>query len=189
MGVFISRLYDALSGLQEKRILMIGLDAAGKTTVLYKLHLNDCISTVPTVGFNVEKLQYKKLEMTVWDVGGQEKIRRLWRYYFNNTDALIWVIDSSDTSRLDEVREELFIVLTDSAMESCRTVLMFANKQDLPNALSCSELSQRMGLNSGLSNPLRGRTWYIQPCCARTGDGLYEGLDWLSAALKKDSYR
>ena len=68
---------------------MLGLDAAGKTTILYKLHIGEVLSTVPTIGFNVEKVQYKNVIFTVWDVGGQEKLRPLWRHYFNNTDGLV----------------------------------------------------------------------------------------------------
>ncbi|RRT61331.1 hypothetical protein GW17_00001405 [Ensete ventricosum] len=68
---------------------MLGLDAAGKTTILYKLHIGEVLSTVPTIGFNVEKVQYKNVMFTVWDVGGQEKLRPLWRHYFNNTDGLV----------------------------------------------------------------------------------------------------
>ena len=73
---------------------MLGLDAAGKTTALYKLKMNEMVTTIPTIGFNVETLQHKNLEMTVWDVGGQDKIRQLWKHYYENTDALIFLVDS-----------------------------------------------------------------------------------------------
>jgi small GTP-binding protein len=85
---------------------MLGLDAAGKTTVLYKLHIGEVLSTVPTIGFNVEKVQYKNVQFTVWDVGGQEKLRPLWRHYFNNTDGLIYVVDSLDKDRVAKARSE-----------------------------------------------------------------------------------
>ena len=83
---------------------MLGLDAAGKTTILYKLHIGEVLSTVPTLGFNVEKVQYKNVVFTVWDVGGQEKLRPLWRHYFNNTDALIFVVDSWTATASTEPR-------------------------------------------------------------------------------------
>ena len=83
---------------------MLGYDGAGKTTILYKLKLGEAVSTVPTIGFNVDKVQYKNLEMTIWDIGGQEKLRNLWHHYFQNTNALIFVVDSCDSDRLEEVK-------------------------------------------------------------------------------------
>uniref|UniRef100_A0A453PBW3 ADP-ribosylation factor 1 n=1 Tax=Aegilops tauschii subsp. strangulata TaxID=200361 RepID=A0A453PBW3_AEGTS len=92
MGQAFRKLFDAFFGNSEMRVVMLGLDAAGKTTILYKLHIGEVLSTVPTIGFNVEKVQYKNVLFTVWDVGGQEKLRPLWRHYFNNTDGLIYVL-------------------------------------------------------------------------------------------------
>merc|ERR1719473_1563435 len=92
---------------QEMRILMVGLDAAGKTTILYKLKLGEVVTTLPTVGFNVETVQYKNINFNVWDIGGQDKIRKLWRYYYQNTNGVIFVIDSSDRDRIQDAREEL----------------------------------------------------------------------------------
>nr|BAK00027.1 predicted protein [Hordeum vulgare subsp. vulgare] len=89
MGQAFRKLFDAFFGNSEMRVVMLGLDAAGKTTILYKLHIGEVLSTVPTIGFNVEKVQYKNVLFTVWDVGGQEKLRPLWRHYFNNTDGLV----------------------------------------------------------------------------------------------------
>ena len=90
----------------KSNILMLGLDAAGKTTILYKLKLNENKNTIPTIGFNVENIKYKKLDLTIWDVGGQEKIRQLWRHYYNNVDVLIFVIDSNDIGRIDEAKKD-----------------------------------------------------------------------------------
>merc|ERR1719384_1257718 len=81
---------------------MIGLDAAGKTTILYKLKLGEIVSTIPTVGFNVETLEYKNLKFTVFDVGGQDKIRPLWKHYYENANAIIFVVDSADLDRIDK---------------------------------------------------------------------------------------
>jgi len=131
MGLIISRALNQLSqwGKQEKRILLLGLDAAGKTTILYKLKLNECVTTIPTIGFNVEQVQYKNIEFNMWDVGGQDKIRPLWRHYFTNTDALIFVVDSNDVDRLDLAREELYRLLAEDELRDS-TLLVFANKQD-----------------------------------------------------------
>lgn len=89
MGMTISKLLSDLFGKKDMRILMVGLDAAGKTTILYKLKLGEIVTTIPTIGFNVETVEYNKTNFTVWDVGGQDKIRPLWRHYFQNTQGNI----------------------------------------------------------------------------------------------------
>ena len=115
----------------------------------------------------------------VWDVGGQDKIKPLWRHYYQNTQGLIFVVDSNDRDRADAARDELHRMLGEDELRDS-ILLVFANKQDLPNAMSASEMTERLGLHA-----LKHRQWYIQACCATTGDGLYEGLDWLSATLQK----
>jgi ADP-ribosylation factor protein 1 len=107
MGNIFANLFKNLFGKKEMRILMVGLDAAGKTTILYKLKLGEIVTTIPTIGkhlffllssmkssyiilgFNVETVEYKNISFTVWDVGGQDKIRPLWRHYFQNTQGRI----------------------------------------------------------------------------------------------------
>jgi len=177
MGSVFAKLFKNLIGKKEMRILMVGLDAAGKTTILYKLKLGEIVTTIPTIGFNVETVEYKNINFTVWDVGGQDKIRPLWRHYFQNTQGLIYVVDSNDRDRIGEANEELQKMLREDELRDA-TLLVFANKQDLPNAMSVSEITDKLGLHS-----LGSRKWYIQATCATTGDGLYEGLDWLSSAL------
>jgi len=156
---------------------MVGLDAAGKTTILYKLKLGEIVTTIPTIGFNVETVEYKNINFTVWDVGGQDKIRPLWRHYFQNTQGLIFVVDSNDRERVNEANEELQKMLNEDELRDA-VLLVFCNKQDLPNAMSVAEVTDKLGLHS-----LRNRKWYIQSTCATSGDGLYEGLDWLSNTL------
>merc|ERR1712195_298723 len=178
MGIF-GKVFSKLVGKRDCRILMVGLDAAGKTTILYKLKLGEIVTTIPTIGFNVETVEYKNISFTVWDVGGQDKIRKLWRYYYTGTNAIIFVVDSNDRDRIEDVREELFKMLEEEEMRSA-AVLIFANKQDLPNAMPAAEITEKLGLSS-----LRSRHWFIQSACATSGDGLYEGLDWLSSVLSK----
>ncbi|KAA1106557.1 hypothetical protein PGT21_036146 [Puccinia graminis f. sp. tritici] len=177
----VSRLFTGLFGRKEMRILMVGLDAAGKTTILYKLKLGEIVTTIPTIGFNVETVEYKNISFTVWDVGGQDKIRPLWRHYFQNTQGIIFVVDSNDRERVSEAREELQRMLNEDELRDA-LLLVLANKQDLPNAMNAAEITDKLGLHS-----LRSRTWYIQATCATSGDGLYEGLDWLSGNLKRKS--
>jgi len=162
----------------EIRTLAVGLDASGKTTILYKLKLGEVVTTIPTIGFNVETIEYKNLSFTVWDVGGGGSIRALWRHYLQNTVAVIFVVDSNDRERISEAHDELQKMLAEQELANTR-LLVLANKQDLPNAMSVSEVTDKLGLHS-----LRNRQWYIQATCATTGDGLYEGLDWLSSACK-----
>jgi len=160
---------------------MVGLDAAGKTTILYKLKLGEVVTTIPTIGFNVETVEFKNINFTVWDVGGQDKIRPLWRHYFQNTQGLIFVIDSNDRERMSEASEELQKMLSEDELRDA-ILLVFANKQDLPNAQSVSQIRDSLKLDS-----LNTRKWYIQSTCATQGSGLYEGLDWLSQELAKQS--
>lgn len=173
MGIFLS----LFTKFHDKRILMLGLDAAGKTTILYKLKLGEMVTTIPTIGFNVETVNYKSLNMTVWDVGGQTKIRALWKHYYQNSDALIFVIDSNDTERFEEAYESLCAVIEDDLLKNI-PVLVFANKSDLPNAANSSTIANALHLNN-----LKTHQWYIQSASATSGDGLYEGLNWLSGVL------
>lgn len=179
MGLAISSVFNRLFAKKNMRILMVGLDAAGKTTILYKLKLGEIVTTIPTIGFNVETVEYKNISFTVWDVGGQDKIRPLWRHYYQNTQGLIYVVDSNDSERIQESKEELHKMLEEDELRDA-IILVFANKQDLPNATSVSDLTEKLGLSR-----LRGRKWYVQAACATQGTGLYEGLDWLSNALSQ----
>jgi len=177
MGLLFSKVWERMLGKKEMRILMVGLDAAGKTTILYKLKLGEVVTTIPTIGFNVETVEYKNISFTVWDVGGQDKIRPLWRHYYQNTQGLIFVVDSNDRDRIEDAKEELNKMLNEDEMRDA-AVLCFANKQDLPNAMPAAEVTEKLGLQS-----MRNRQWFIQSACATTGDGLYEGLDWMSRTL------
>jgi len=158
---------------------MVGLDAAGKTTILYKLKLGELVTTIPTIGFNVDRVEYRNINFTIWDVGGQDKIRPLWRYYYEGTQALIFVVDCNDTQRIEDAREEFQRMMNEDQLRDT-VVLILANKQDLPNSISAAELTDRLGMRS-----LRNRQWYVQSTCACTGQGLYEGLDWLSKIVTK----
>ncbi|KAJ4799945.1 ADP-ribosylation factor [Rhynchospora pubera] len=189
MGQVFRKLFDALSGTRDMRVVMLGLDAAGKTTILYKLHIGEVLSTVPTIGFNVEKVQYKNVVFTVWDVGGQEKLRPLWRHYFSNTDGLVhkikitisyismWLIHW--TERIGKAKAEFQTIINDPLMLNS-VILVFANKQDMKGAMTPAEVCEGLGVYD-----LRNRIWHVQGTCALKGDGLYEGLDWLATTLKE----
>lgn len=144
------------------------------TAILYQLKLGQPINTLPTIGFNMETITHNKLKLACWDVGGQEKIRPLWRHYYTGTNALIFVVDSNDRNRVKEAGEELHRIISDKELKDV-TVLVFANKQDLPGAMSANEVSDALELAK-----LKTHTWHIQGSVATTGEGLDEGLEWLA---------
>lgn len=186
MGLILSKMAAAFEDLlnsfsdHPSQILMVGLDAAGKTTVLYKLKMNETIATIPTIGFNVETVKpAKNVSFTVWDVGGQDKIRPLWRHYFSGAEGLVYVVDSSDRSRFDEAKNELDWILESDEMVGVPVVIL-ANKQDLPRAATPSDVAMRLGLDK-----LRNRKWYVQGTSALTGDGIYDAMKELSTLVKE----
>ena len=186
MGNLLSAMSKALQGLldtfsdKHAKILMLGLDAAGKTTVLYKLKLNEVVSTIPTIGFNVETVQpVKNVSFTVWDVGGQDKIRPLWRHYFVGCEGLIFVVDSADPTRFREAREELKWILDADEMDGVPVVIL-ANKQDLPKAATPSDVAAQLGLRD-----VRSRKWHVQGTSATVGEGVLEAMQELSKLVKQ----
>jgi len=182
MGLTIAKLLTQLFSKQEMKIIMIGLDGAGKTTILYKLKLGEVVTTIPTIGFNVETVEYNNITFTVWDAGGQEKIRAMWAPYFQNMNGIIFVIDSNDQERLGEAIDELGRILkqvSQNAMLQAGAVLVFANKQDLPNALSPSNIQDEIAKKIPTSN-IKVR---VQKTVALSGEGLEDGLRWLSSVL------
>jgi ADP-ribosylation factor protein 1/Arf/Sar family protein len=186
MGNLVSKLFGLFTHTQDIRVLMLGLDNAGKTTILYRLRLGEVVTTIPTIGFNVETVKYKNIELNIWDVGGQDKIRPLWRHYYQNVDALIYVVDTSDTDRIDDSKNyeynakyELQKLLNEDELRDV-ILLVYANKQDLPNALSDTEVAYRLGLCTE-----RSHEWFVQSSIGATGQGLYDGLDWLIRAIKR----
>ena len=148
------------------------------SSLLLSVHLPARAVNQPTKGFNVEKVQYKNVQFTVWDVGGQEKLRPLWKHYFSDTDALIYVVDCQDRDRVDRAGEEFRSIAGDPLMRNA-TILVLANKQDMPGALAPRELCPLLGLDK-----MRDREWHVQGTIATQGVGLYEGLDWLSRTIK-----
>jgi small GTP-binding protein len=164
MGSWFSNTWKKLLGKKDVRIL-------------YQLKMGETVKTIPTIGFNVETLEYKNLNFTVWDVGGQDKIRVLWKHYYQNTDGLIFVVDSNDKDRIEDASEELKKMLAEEELKDA-AVLVMANKQDLNGAMSPNDVTEKLGLQS-----LKGRQWLVQGTSATTGQGLKEGLDWMAKTL------
>ncbi|TRM68616.1 GTP-binding protein [Schizophyllum amplum] len=158
---------------KEMRILFLGLDNAGKTTILKKLNGEDISSISPTLGFNIRTFAHNRYTLNIWDVGGQRTLRPYWRNYFEQTDAIVWVVDSGDRMRMEDCKHELHSLLTEDRLSGA-SLLIFANKQDLPGSLSSAEISQAIELPA-----IRSHHWKIQPCSAVTGENLVQGLDWV----------
>jgi len=172
-----SWVYSSNIATEAPRSIMVGLDNAGKTSILYKLQLGESVATVPTVGFNVETISYKGHELTVWDIAGEKKVRSLWLHYTRATVGVIFVVDATDRERVPEARVELQELLSTSELNDA-LLLVFANKQDQPGALSARELADGLGLTTDASSA--SRLWHVQACSATTGMGLYPGLAWFA---------
>ena len=170
----VTYLYTTMGSIftKDKKILMVGVHASGKTTILYRLKLGKTIVPIPTIGFNVETVEYKGVNFTMWDVGGADKIYPLWRHYVNDCKGVIFVVDSNDRESIPEARHNLH-VLVNSKEFGNNVLLVLANKQDLPQSLTVAEVTERLELQSLTCK------WHVEAACGTSGDGLYEGLDWL----------
>ena len=163
------------------KVIILGLDAAGKTTILYKLFskCSEIKTTIPTIGFNVETVEINSSEFICWDVGGCDKIRPLWKCFTTGANAFIFVVDCHDKDRIESIKYEMQIFLN-CEDTSPLPLLLFANKQDLPNSLSSVDVIRLLEMNS-----ITTRAWHVQESIATTGEGLYEGLDWLQSTIAK----
>lgn len=178
MGSIFSRVFGSLFGKKEARVLILGLDNAGKTTLLYRLHSPQAVvRTAPTIGFNVETISVGNISMQAWDLGGQSSLRPYWRCYVAGTNALIYVVDSSDTARIGTTKKELMSMLEEEELKDA-VLLVLANKQDQKGALSEAEVSEAMGLAA-----IQNRPWHIAKTVAVKGEGLEEAMKWLSDAI------
>jgi len=155
------------------RLLFLGLDNAGKTTILKKLNGEDISSISPTLGFNIKTFAHGKYTLNIWDVGGQRTLRPYWRNYFEQTDALVWVVDSGDRARMQDCKQELHSLLTEDRLAGA-SLLVFANKQDLQGSMNDAEICDALDLQS-----ITTHRWKIWSCSAVTGENLISGLDWV----------
>ena len=178
MGFIFSKILEFFTKNRDNfKIIILGMQNAGKTTILYHLSLGQFVQTSPTIGSNVEELNYNKIKIQAWDLGGQETIRSVWDVYYINTDAVIYVIDSQDDEYSDESKEEFHKLLKNPKLYNA-IILIFANKQDLPGAKPINQLIEEYEFNK-----IKNHLWKIQPCSAVKGEGLMDGIKWLSEQL------
>ena len=176
MGAIISFISSLFT--QPSRMLILGLDSAGKTTILYYIASGQQINTVPTIGFNMEELEHDNVKFKVWDLGGQEALRPYWSCYYNKTNAVIFVVDSCDKERMNMARAELHKLAAEKDLQNA-VIAIFANKQDMEGALSSSEISDKLMLHT-----IKSHTWNIFNTSAVTGKGLDEGMKWVAEKIK-----
>jgi len=174
MGMLFAKLWQRLFKHNQYKIVIVGLNNAGKTTVLFKLHLGEVVETQPTIGSNVEEVVHENVRFQVWDLGGQDSLRSAWSTYYVNTHAVILVVDSTDRKRIHLVKHELAKLLSHEDLRHA-VILVLANKQDVPDRMSPADIAQELALHS-----IKNHNWHIQASCALTGEGLYEGIDWIT---------
>ena len=178
MGFLITKILDFFSGSKNNfKILILGIQNAGKTSILYRLSLGQFVKTTPTIGSNVEEINHNNVKMQAWDLGGQEKMRSVWDVYYLNSDAIIYVIDSNDFENFEGSKNQFYLLLKNEALKNA-VLLIFANKQDLITSKKISELIQIYDFDN-----IKDHIWHIQPCSALTGEGLEIGIKWLSDQL------
>ena len=177
MGFIFSKILDFFSRSRNNfKIIILGIQNAGKTTILYRLSIGQLVKTTPTIGSNVEEISYNNVKLQAWDLGGQESTRSVWNVYFVNTDAIIYVIDTHDET-YDDSKTQFYKLLQNDALKNA-VILIYANKQDLPGAKNVAEIIRIYELDT-----IKDHIWHIQPCSAQTGEGLITGMKWLSDQL------
>ena len=178
MGFILSKIIEFFTKSRNNfKIIILGMQNAGKTTILYRLSLGQIVKTTPTIGSNVEELTYNNVKFQAWDLGGQESTRSVWDVYYMNTDAVVYVIDSQDDEYFEESKAQFHKLIHNQTLKNA-TILIFANKQDLPGAKDVNKLVQDYEFFK-----IRDHVWHIQPCSALKGEGLVTGIKWLSEQL------
>ena len=160
----------------NKVVLIIGLPDSGKTTILYHFKFNEKVFTIPTSGYNVESFSFKKKYYTVYDMQYTEEliISKDFKELFNNVNIIIFVVDKSKASRLDDSKKFLFQILEREELKH-KPVLIISNKSDLEKNITTGDLADRLCLYD-----IKDREWFVRDACGLTGEGLKESLDWIN---------
>ncbi|EKE41229.1 hypothetical protein ENUP19_0085G0134 [Entamoeba nuttalli] len=175
MAAWLSKLFGRI---KNRSIIVTGLDGSGKTSIRYKLLLGKFAMNIPTIGFGVESFEYNDICFSLWEVKEKDKTKPLWKDYYTYSDGIIFVIDSTNTKdQLVQAKNLLNQILKFKELEGI-PLLIYINKYDLLQDKNVADITNQLGLNQ-----IKGREWYCQSSCAINGDGLYEGLDWLSSKI------
>ena len=181
MSYYFSKIFSNLFGETDIRIPIFGLDAAGKTTMMYKLHIGEVVPSIPAIGMGVKTIKYRNITFEVVDVGGCYTPRECYPIFFQGIKhGFIYVVDSTDRERISEAAYWLKQALCRTELRDA-PILVFANKQDLNRVMSLDEITSKLDLNR-----IHSHKWHLQASSARCGDGLLEGLQWLAANITTD---
>ena len=179
MGSQYLTIKDKLIGKKEFRIILLGVDDSGKTKIFSQLKNYKNPEAIPTIGFNIEIIYYKDIQLTIYDVGGQDKLRVLWKHHYKLSDGIIFVLDSTDNDNIEDAAVELKKMFIDEDLYEC-PILVMANKQDLSGAFSPAEIINKFGFGE-----IDRRKFHVIGTSVITGEGIEEGLDWIVDALIK----
>ncbi|PRP87043.1 ADP-ribosylation factor [Planoprotostelium fungivorum] len=168
---------------REHKMMVLGLDNAGKTSILLQMKQVAVVPVASTVGFNLESIRCQDLDFAVWDLGGEAKNRQMWRIYFKNTISFIFVFDSTDRGRSVEAREELKEVLKDDNLRGV-CLMVLANKSDLPEAMSSMEVAEELELAH-----ITDRKWSVQSTSATSGQGINQAIEWIKETISEREYK
>ena len=161
----------------ESNILILGLDNAGKTTLLNYLTHEDNKNTKPTPGVNAKSIQYGEIKLNFYDLGGQKPNRDYWKFYYEKVEVLIYVVDVSDKERIGECNESFQILLKDEKLANV-PILVFGNKGDLANCLGPEEIIEKLEMND-----ITGKDWSLYACSTLKGNGVKDGTKWILEKL------
>ena len=181
MGTALSRAISSYKEKNQRRVTIVGLDSAGKTTVLYFMRYNKATSTVPTTDCLTETVRFHTQTLQLWDCGGQDSLRPYWRHYIAGSHGLIFVVDSADHARTASLKEEFTTIVQDPQCAAA-AILVLANKQDIPGHMGQDEIAEVLGIASTCTATQR---WAVQPAVAKTGEGLEDGFTWLCANMRQ----
>lgn len=164
--------------MEEKQVLILGNTASGKTKLIFRIKLSEAVTTIPTIGYNMETVDISNKHIILKDVGGQEKIRFLWKEHYSEANGLIYVYDVNDANSFDASVQILKQVLVEPELEGLPMLIM-ANKIDLGYQMDPSSIVDAVG-----QDLFNGRDYIVFPCSAENGDGVADGMDWLASQLK-----
>ncbi|OMJ86416.1 hypothetical protein SteCoe_12076 [Stentor coeruleus] len=185
MGQIFSNAWQKVFKYPRINIIVVGLDASGKTTILYKSKFGEVLNS-QSLFYSYETVDNRELSIKSWDLGGSDRsISSLYKRFYENVQGIIFVVDSNDRYRIEDAYYELDKILKDNQLNDA-VLLVFANKQDLPEAMKPDEIARKFKLYD-----IQGRNWLVQDSCACMGRGygISEGFEWLLNEIHKKNER